>query len=159
MRLFVHINGHRHEFEVSERHVGPHQVALDDQDSSIRTAFLDNRRIEFGWARRDGTYTIQIDGIEYQVDVRDALAERAAESIRATARTDGEMPVYAPIPGLVRRVLVSEGQTVAKDQPVLTLDAMKLENELPAPRDGVVRSVKVQPGTPVEKGQVLVVIG
>lgn len=153
MRLFAHVNGRRHEIEAGDG------VELDQQTSSVRTAFVDGRRIEFGWAVRDGVYTILIDGIEYVVEVRDALAEKAAEFAQATQRADGEMSVRAPIPGLVRKVLVAEGQAVAKDQPVLTLDAMKLENELPSPRDGVVRAVRVQAGTAVEKGQVLVVIG
>lgn len=162
MKLFVHIDGSKHEFEAADARggiaVGPHAVTLDDQVAGIRTAFIDDRRIEFGWTRRDGAYFIMIDGINYRVEVRDALSERAAEMSRAASKLDGEAPIRAPIPGLVRRILVSEGQKVSKDQPILTLDAMKLENELPAPRDGVVRSVKVQPGSAVEKGQVLVVI-
>lgn len=162
MKLYAHINGTTYEFDVEADgeaiRVGGHRVVLDGEPGSVRTAFLDDRRIEFGWARRNGAYEIVIDGIEVHVEVRDALAERAAEFAHAHASPGGEVPVRAPIPGMVRRVLVAEGQPVAKDQPVLTLDAMKLENELPAPRAGVVRSVRVQPGTAVDKGEVLVVI-
>ncbi len=154
MKLFAYINGERIEFESDAL-----DVTLDGKHGPLRTATLGDRHVEFGWTRRNGVYAIVIDGIDYEVEVRDALADRAAEMAKAVARPDGEFSLCAPIPGLVRKVLVTEGQAVAKDQPVLTLDAMKLENELPSPRAGIVKSVRVQAGTAVEKGQVLVVIG
>lgn len=154
MKLFAYVDGKRHELETDRL-----DATLDAGSGAIRSAFLGDRRVEFGWSRREGAYAIVIDGVEYRVEVRDALAERAAELAKTAARHDADVPLKAPIPGLVRRVLVEEGQRVAKDQPVVTLDAMKLENELPSPREGVVKSVKVTPGTAVEKGQVLLVIG
>ena len=59
----------------------------------------------------------------------------------------------------VVQVLLKAGDPVKKDQPVLCLDAMKLENEIASPRDGTVKSVEVQPGQAVEKGQSLFTIG
>jgi len=167
VRLFAHSNGHDFEIEVSAERDRLHVVcngkeivvALDDQKSSIRTAFLGDRRLDFGWDRRDGTYSVQIEGVEYEVVVRDARSELLAKAAQVAGPAAGVAEVRAPIPGLITKVLLNPGDAVQKDQAVLCLDAMKLENEIPAPRDGTVRSVEVRPGQAVEKGQLLFVIG
>ena len=166
MKLFAHVNGDSFEFEVSgERDKviingaeETHVLVPDDQKTSVRTVFIDNRRIEFGWQRKEDIYLILIDGVEYEVEVRDDRAERAAKVRFAGEAGGGEASIRAPIPGRVVKVLVKEGDAVTKDQPLLTLDAMKLENEIPAPRDGKVKTVHVQPGVAVERGQPLITI-
>jgi biotin carboxyl carrier protein len=62
----------------------------------------------------------------------------------------------APMPGLVVRVEVRPGAQVAAGDPLVVLEAMKMENELKAGAPGTVKSVRVAPGEAVEKGQVLV---
>ena len=62
------------------------------------------------------------------------------------------------MPGRVVRVLVSIGDRVLAGQPILVVEAMKMENELRSPKDGVVREVNVQAGGAVEARAVLVVI-
>ena len=70
----------------------------------------------------------------------------------------GEQRLAAPMPGRVVRVLVAPGDAVEARQPVVVVEAMKMENELRSPKSGVVREVTVAPGTSVEAGRVLVVI-
>jgi len=60
------------------------------------------------------------------------------------------------MPGLVVRVQVEAGQSVAAGAGIVVLEAMKMENELRAAAAGTVRTVRVRPGEAVEKGQVLV---
>ena len=62
----------------------------------------------------------------------------------------------APMPGLVTRILVSEGDTVEAGTPMLVMEAMKMENELRAAGHGVVQKIKVASHEAVEQGQVLV---
>ena len=62
------------------------------------------------------------------------------------------------MPGRVVRVLVSIGDRVLAGQPIVVVEAMKMENELRSPKDGVVREVNVQAGGAVEARAVLVVI-
>ena len=62
------------------------------------------------------------------------------------------------MPGRVMRVLVAVGDRVTARQGVVVVEAMKMENELRAPKDGVVKEVLVAPGAAVETGAVLVVI-
>jgi pyruvate carboxylase subunit B len=166
MKLFAHVNGTAFDLTLSEERdaviavtpQGRHAVTLDERKEPVRIATIDGRRLEFGWRRDDGTYVILIEGVVYEVQVRDARMEKAAQVRRADAGDTGEAVVKAPIPGRIVKVLVQVGESVAKDQPLLTLDAMKLENEIPAPREGRVRSVSAQAGVAVERGQVLVVI-
>lgn len=167
MKFFAHSNGHDFELDIQPDRdrlivkVGGKEIALtfDDQKASIRTAFLGDRRIDFGWDRRESGYTIQIEGIEYEVEVRDPKMELISKTVRSGAAASRAAEVRAPIPGLITKVLLKSGEAVKKDQPVLCLDAMKLENEIAAPQEGTVTRVAVQPGQPVERGQLLFVIG
>lgn len=70
------------------------------------------------------------------------------------ARKAGDLK--APMPGLVLNVLVKPGDRVKKNDPVLVLEAMKMENELRATTAGVVAEIRSAAGRAVEKGQVLV---
>ena len=73
------------------------------------------------------------------------------------APANGEK-VPSPFPGLIKALLVAEGASVKKDQPILVLEAMKMDNEIVAPCDGVV-SFQVTKGANVESDTVLAVIG
>ena len=166
MKFFAHSNGHDFELDIQPdrdrllvRTEGKEVVvAFDDQKWSIRTAFLGDRRLDFGWDRREGTYSLHIEGIEYEVVVRDPKTELLAKVAGRGPAASAAAEVRAPIPGLITKVLLKAGEAVKKDQSVCCLDAMKLENEIRSPREGVLRAVEVRPGQAVEKGQVLFVV-
>jgi acetyl/propionyl-CoA carboxylase alpha subunit len=82
---------------------------------------------------------------------------RAAESDR-TERSVGAARVTTPMPGKVVRVLVSPGDRVAARQGLVVVEAMKMENELRSPKEGVVRELHVSEGMSVEAGRLLVVV-
>ena len=63
-----------------------------------------------------------------------------------------------PMPGLLVRVLCQPGDTVEPGQPLVVLQAMKMENELSLPRGGTVKSIGVAPGQSIEQGQVLLIV-
>ena len=67
----------------------------------------------------------------------------------------GDGRIKAPIPGLITRILVQPGDKVKADQTLLVLEAMKMENEVRAPFDGVVRSIQATPGQTVLRNDVL----
>ena len=81
----------------------------------------------------------------------------AAAPAKAATNAQGEK-VLSPFPGLIKNLLVAEGATVKKDQPILVLEAMKMDNDITAPCDGVV-SFNVAKGANVESDTVLAVIG
>ncbi len=68
----------------------------------------------------------------------------------------GDGRVKAPIPGLITRVLVEPGAAVTAGQPLVILEAMKMENEIRAPFDGTVHAISAAPGQTVVRNQVLV---
>ena len=66
--------------------------------------------------------------------------------------------LVAPMPGAVLRVLVAPGATVAAGDPLVVVEAMKMEHQVAAPADGTVGEVHVAPGDQVETGQLLLVM-
>lgn len=105
----------------------------------------------------DGSaWTLAHEGHRRTLDVADerrrALRDRAA----AARRSLGPAPLLAPMPGLVVRVLVAPGDVVRAGQGLVVVEAMKMENELRAAGEAVVRAVRCTPGAAVEKGAVLV---
>ncbi len=89
---------------------------------------------------------------------RAALRERARRG-RAEGSTSGPLTVRAIIPGVVRSVAVAEGDDVAAGQVLLVVEAMKMQNELRAPRAGRVARVAVGVGQTIELGDLLVQLG
>lgn len=74
------------------------------------------------------------------------------------AGTQGSVKVQSPMPGTIISVKVSVGQQVKKGDTVAVLEAMKMENEIPAPQDGTVSSIEVSNGATVETGATLVTL-
>lgn len=70
----------------------------------------------------------------------------------------GEQKIVAPMPGRVVRVLVATGDVVEARQPIVVVEAMKMENELRAARDGIVAELHAREGAPVVAGELLAVI-
>lgn len=102
------------------------------------------------------TFVLKVNGqrIELQAKDRfDRLLEQMGLSNASAAKVN---ELKAPMPGLIVDIRVQPGQTVQKGDPLLVLEAMKMENILKAPADGVVGSVKVDLRANVQKGQVLV---
>lgn len=106
--------------------------------------------------RDRGRYTLWLDGHRYEVEALDERTRTIRERAVAVAGPAGPAPLVAPMPGLIVRVNVQEGDTVRAGQGLIVMEAMKMENELRAPADGTVQRVLVNPGTAVEKGAVLV---
>ena len=84
---------------------------------------------------------------------------RAAAAVRDRSGGTGGGVLCSPMPGKVVKVLVKEGDEVTEGMPLVVVEAMKMENELVAPRSGVVQKVYVQAGGAVEGGAQLIAIG
>ena len=94
-----------------------------------------------------------VNGKAYDIDVKEGLEAKVG-----IAPSEG-VPVKAPVPGLVLKLLVSEGDFVNKDDEILTLEAMKMESAIKSPQAGTVKSIEVSVGDQVKTSQVLVVLG
>jgi len=104
-----------------------------------------------------GRWALGLVGERVEVAVQDEQA-RGTEAASGTDRRGGDGTVRAPMPGLVVRIEVAEGQQVAAGTGLVVVEAMKMENELRAPRSGTVRTVHVAVGEAVEKGASLVTL-
>jgi acetyl/propionyl-CoA carboxylase alpha subunit len=93
-------------------------------------------------------------GVEFGGRLYETVASKQKREIGALGATS----IKAPMPGRVVRVLVAVGDHVTARQPIVVVEAMKMENELRTPRDGVVKEVLVTPGVAVDTGAVLVVV-
>lgn len=110
-------------------------------------------------ARREGprgSYTLWVDGWRFAVEALDERTRTIRDLSAAQAGPAGPTPLTAPMPGLIVRVLVEVGAQVNAGDPLVVMEAMKMENELRAASPGTVVSVKVEPGAAVEKGAVLI---
>lgn len=94
---------------------------------------------------------------ELRLERADVYALRAHFSIKQQTVADGHH-VCAHMPGLVAQVRVEAGEAVTRGQPLFVLEAMKMENEIRAPGDGVVAELHAAAGQQVEKGALLCLI-
>ena len=102
------------------------------------------------------SFTFKINGTFYQVAVRDRFDQLLEQMGMARGGAGPVKDLKAPMPGLILSVAVAEGQEVKKGDPLLILEAMKMENVIKAPADATVKVIKVRKGDSVDKNQVLV---
>lgn len=103
-----------------------------------------------------------LDGIEIEVpSERDALIARYFSKIGSSGGGAGKahLVIKAPMPGLVKSIFVKVGDEVTKTSQVLILEAMKMENSIQAPGNGIVTAIKTEIGKNVEKNQILIELG
>lgn len=104
------------------------------------------------------TLTLQIAQALYEVALEEPMDRLLASMGISETSSRKVNDIKAPMPGMVLKVLVSPGQAIRKGDPVLILEAMKMENVFKATVDAVVKEVKVTERTAVEKGEVLIVL-
>ncbi len=102
---------------------------------------------------------VHVNGTPVAISLPHLHASAARRRRRGRAGGTGASEIVAPMPGRVVSVLVEPGDAVVERQPVIVLEAMKMQNEVRAARGGVVAEVRVAGGAAVEAGAVLVVIG
>jgi biotin carboxyl carrier protein len=113
-----------------------------------------SHEVGFSPGLEPGQVIVHLHGGTMTATVNGRRSRRGA-SLAAAA---GEQRIVAPMPGKVVRVLVEPGDEVTGRQPLVVVEAMKMENELSSPRPGRVKEVAVRPGQSVEAGRLLVVV-
>jgi len=141
------IDGDIHEFDFQP--LGENRFHILHENRSYNAEVL-----EFDAAAK--SMAIRINNHIYQLEVEDRydllLQKLGMEDLASAGVTE----LKAPMPGLVLSTSVEVGQEVAKDEPLIVLEAMKMENVLKAPADVVVKSIAVEQGQAVEKNQLLI---
>lgn len=102
------------------------------------------------------TASIKVNNNIYNLTAKDQfdvlLDKMGLSNLMAAKVSD----IKAPMPGMVLKVLVNEGDDIKKGDNLFVLEAMKMENIIKAPADVVIKSIKIKPGDKVEKGQILI---
>jgi len=101
-------------------------------------------------------YTVKVNNNTYTVHISDGLDTLIQDMGFSVGSTKHINSVKAPMPGLILDVNVNIGQKINEDDPLLVLEAMKMENIICSPRKGVIKSISANKGDAVEKNQLLI---
>lgn len=101
------------------------------------------------------TAEIKVNGNTYQVSAQDQF-DMLLDQLGMSSKDSSKISeIKAPMPGLVLKIFVNDGDEVKKGENLFILEAMKMENIIKAPADVTIKATKIKPGDKVEKGQVL----
>lgn len=168
MKLLVNVDGRPGDLEMfredgryrfkysSERGDGQSRDAsVVRVEPGIYSVLLNGRSYEVRVVAGPEGYYVDLEGFRSVVEVRDPRS--ISRTGKGTAG-EGRQTVNAPMPGKVVRVLVSEGDSVEAGAGLVVVEAMKMQNELKAPKAGVVVQLKAIVGATVAMGEMLVAI-
>lgn len=133
-------------------------VELEALHGSLHALRLDDRQVELLALRGPDTVSVAIGGHAYEVEVIDEMRARLLRVVNTASGGHARRELKAPMPGLVVKLLVEPGEAISRGQPLVVLQAMKMENELSLPHDGTIQAIHVTAGQTVEQGQLLVVV-
>lgn len=163
MKYYTKVHEKEYEIEIDHENeivVNGERYAIDFQkmpDAGLASLLIRNHSFEAVIEEHDEFWEVLIQGQLYGVRVQDERTYRLSLA-RGTAVDGGVDDVHAPMPGIIIAVPVKVGDRVAQGDKVVILESMKMENELRAPRGGVISQVLIEPGASVEKDAVLVII-
>lgn len=131
------------------------EVSIDAEEVSSNTLSLLIEGQSFE-VRRERGDKIVLRGKRYDVSVDDPRAWRGRK--RAGAGTEGPQKLAASMPGKIVRVLAGEGEKISAGQGIAVVEAMKMQNEIKSPKEGILKKLLVQPGMNVNAGEVLAIV-
>jgi len=118
---------------------------------------VESKTYEIGLEKKGDHYSVYFFSDTIELDLYEARKFKATE-VTKRAVTTGPQKLNAPMPGKIVKVMVVTQQTVQEGQPLLIMEAMKMQNELKAPKSGSVKHIEVREGDTVSSQQTLVVI-
>jgi biotin carboxyl carrier protein len=166
MTLEIELNGRSRTVLVERQADGRYRITADGVTQtidavqprpgtwSIVDAHHRSYEVVIGRGAAPGELSATLDGQTLALLVNGRRVRRGGSGVSA----EGVHKVVAPMPGKVLRVLVQVGDTITARQPLVVVEAMKMENELSSPRPGRVTDIEVEPGASVEAGRLLLVV-
>ncbi len=141
------INNQSVQLDINQLVHGEYSVIVDNKSHTIFLEAID---------RNKKTITLKVNGNLYTAKINEPIDLLLANMGLDLSKLQKTEPIKAPMPGLVLKILVEEGQILKKGDPVLILEAMKMENVFKTPTDATVKSILVTAGKAVEKGEILI---
>ncbi len=168
MQYVAIVNGSERNIEIVEVGHERYRVTMDGRamevdaralNDTTLSVLLDDHAYNIESERTaDGAQNLLVRGEVVNVEVLDLRKVRLRKVQESAAGEGGPVEITSPMPGKVVAVLVKDGQEVAEGQGLMVVEAMKMENELRAPRAGVVKNLKAKEGAAVDGGAVLCVV-
>jgi biotin carboxyl carrier protein len=168
------LNGKEHRAEIETVRPGRYRITLDGASVVVSARrpetgiysllvgaagedeFTGGKVIEADVMIAKDDVTIGVRGEQFAITAIDERRKNLRTAAGAGATSDGA--IRSPMPGKVVKILVAKGAKVTRGQGVAVVEAMKMENELSSPRDGVVKEIAVSEGQPVEGGALLLTL-
>jgi biotin carboxyl carrier protein len=137
-----------------------YRATLGDKTVDVEIVHASNGQLELLIDSQRVTAYVSADGAKRWVTIngQTVVLTKSAGTNRKSSGHEHASDLGAPMPGVVRSVNVAEGEAVKKGQTLLTVEAMKMEIRIQAPRDGIVGKLFIKPGQTVEREQVLIEI-
>ena len=132
--------------------------------SEIVSVLLNNKSYDVDLDRSnikntlDGHMTVRVRGRDIDLEMLDERRKKMKDAQSSTFLACGISLINSPMPGKILRILVNENDSVVEGQGLIVIEAMKMENELKSPKDGVVKELLAVVGEPVESSALLMTI-
>ncbi|PKP04302.1 MAG: hypothetical protein CVU11_05355 [Bacteroidetes bacterium HGW-Bacteroidetes-6] len=100
-------------------------------------------------------YSVLVNGVEYKYSIESIASYLRQRLLNKSEKATADSNIVAPMPGKIIDIFVAEGDLVNAGEPLLSLEAMKMQNEILAPFNGLVRKISVQQGQSVMKDELM----
>ena len=126
------------------------------ENGDLLNLLVDGESVTYAARFENGVAVLSFHDREVSVPIEDERGRMARLATGGTRKASAKSEIHSVMPGVVKEVLVEAGDAVSAGQPLLILEAMKMENEIRSARDGVVETIHVDAGRAVEKSALLV---
>jgi len=109
-----------------------------------------------GFNKDTKTYTLGFDGKAFEIGIKDRFDQLLHSMGLDSVKNSKVNELKAPMPGLVLSIKTTSGQSVVKGDPILILEAMKMENIIKSPTDGIIKTIHIIEKQAVDKNQILI---
>jgi len=165
-RLFIAVrdSGKRYKIYVPKES----NPVIDGEEKDINFVEQEDFHYAFDWkgkrfhcelvSRDQNKVVVKVNGVEYKYSLESIFSYIRRGMINTDANKLDANNIIAPMPGKIVDIFLSEGDLVNVGEPILSLEAMKMQNEITATCNGVIRKIRVQTGQSVMKDELLVEI-
>ena len=167
MKYFVRNGESEHVIEFTNSNDAV-RLILDDENSRVELSplgkenlysfLLNNQSYELFIQKNKDVYSVSLNGRKYEFELEDEKTRFLRSLIKTEQGQTGKVEMKAPMPGLIVKINVSEGQTVATGDALFIIEAMKMENEIRSHQAGTVSKIFKQERDSVDKDTVVMVI-
>jgi biotin carboxyl carrier protein len=166
MKYVININGRDYNVEYDESRASVIRLNGDEMTFDMQqgvhpqnvSLILDNHSLMFWIEKNEEGYHAHCLGRDFNISVEDEKTRHLKSILKASGDRSIAGTVKASMPGMVVKIFADVGDAVKKGQGLLIVEAMKMENEVKSPVDGIIKQVRVEPLQAVDKGDVLMIL-